>query len=106
MRTQPAPRSWSTGWGTPGGRRWVLGPPLPQAGDLPSPRYGLRGATLGGIFHVTGGYSAGAWQNPEMTEVLAWNFEAEAWAPVGNMTTGGRTCSTLTSWPQGDSTTR
>ena len=30
-----------------------------STGNLPSPRYGLRGASVGGVFHVTGGRAGG-----------------------------------------------
>jgi len=53
---------------------------------LPSGRYGLRGVALASLFHVTGGYSPGVWQNPEMFEVLNWDPVAESWQSAGNLT--------------------
>jgi len=53
---------------------------------LPSGRYGLRGVTFDSLFHVTGGYSPGVWQNPEMFEVLSWDSVAESWQSAGNLT--------------------
>jgi len=53
---------------------------------LPSGRYGLRGVSFANLFHVTGGYSPGVWQNPEMFEVLSWDSVAESWQSAGNLT--------------------
>ena len=56
----------------PGGR-WR------EAGHLPSGRFGLRGASLHGVLHVTGvpgSSSAG---------ILSWDAVSEEWGEVGRM---------------------
>lgn len=55
-----------------------------EVGLLPSPRDSLRGATLAGIFHVTGGF--GPFIKPEaMDEILAWDSVSETWAVAGQL---------------------
>jgi len=65
---------------------YVKGDEWKETSPLPSGRYGLRGITFDSLFHVTGGYSPGVWQNPEMFEVLNWDPVAELWQPAGNLT--------------------
>ena len=51
-----------------------------ETSPLPSSRTGLRGARVGEILHVSGGY-------PDMVtdEVLAWDAVAETWGLAGKM---------------------
>jgi len=53
-----------------------------EVGMLPSPRYGLRGATLDKVLYVTGGDGGSA---KDTDEVLAWDTVAEAWAVAGHL---------------------
>jgi hypothetical protein len=58
---------------------------------LPSPLWGLRGATIAGAFHVTGGWVAqtgdegGSWVDTD--EILAWDPVTETWSVAGVMST-------------------
>ena len=52
-----------------------------EAGDLPSGRFGLRGASLHGVLHVTGGYTGSA----DTSEILSWDPVSEEWAVAGSM---------------------
>jgi len=54
------------------------------AGALPSPRRGVRGASLGGIFHVTGGYYKDHLKDP-LLDILAWDPNMESWSLASNM---------------------
>ena len=47
-------------------------------GALPSPRGRVWGATLGGVFHVTGGYST-----PH--SILSYHPETRAWGEAGTL---------------------
>ena len=54
-----------------------------EVGQLPSPRDSLRGASIGGVFHVTGGhyYATG-----DIGEVLVFDPESKTWAVAGELT--------------------
>ena len=52
-----------------------------ESAALPSPRYGLRGAFLAGVFHVTGGFGCAY----VCDEVLAWDPVAESWSQMGKL---------------------
>jgi len=54
-----------------------------EGGPLPTGRNGLRGATIGGVFHVCGGYS----KNLDLTDILSWDSVTESWTMVGEMRT-------------------
>jgi hypothetical protein len=54
-----------------------------EAGPLPSVRPGLLGATLAGVFHVTGGWDV----NNYLDEILAWDPVAETWSLAGHLAT-------------------
>ena len=62
----------------PDGQAWR------EVGPLPSPRYGLRGASLAGVFHVTGGYNYIGMDN-YLDQVLAWDPVAETWSEAGRL---------------------
>ena len=56
-----------------------------QVRPLPTPLWGMRGASLAGVFHITGGWMAAAdghWINTD--EILAWN--ERRWQVAGSMT--------------------
>ena len=51
----------------------------------PTPLWGMRGASLAGVFHITGGWMAAAdghWIDTD--EILAWN--ERRWQVAGSMT--------------------
>lgn len=50
-----------------------------EAGRLPSPRYGLAGAHLNGVFHVSGGRNS----STKFSDILAWDPVAEQWSESG-----------------------
>ena len=52
-----------------------------EAGQLPSPRDGTRGARLGEVFHVTGGYSG----HGHMEDILSWSSDSESWTWAGSL---------------------
>ena len=55
-----------------------------RVGALPAARSGLRGASMAGVFYVSGGeYYDGGWQYS--SEILAWNPGTEAWTQAGSM---------------------
>ena len=78
---------------------YPMGEAWREVGHLPSPRYGLRGATLAGNFignfYVTGGTNGNHihnytfTKNPEdfdhLDDVLAWDPVGETWAEVGQL---------------------
>ena len=76
----------------PDGQAWR------EVGPLPSPRYDLRGASLAGVLHVTGGIDQGNnFYNFTFTTnqgenifsaVLAWDPVAETWSEVGKLDPG------------------
>jgi hypothetical protein len=51
-----------------------------EAGPLPSARWGLRGASLASMFHVSGGYS-------HLDEILAWDPVSKTWSLAGHLAT-------------------
>ena len=53
-----------------------------EVGPLPSPRIGLAGATVGGVFHVTGGCESD--DCSYIDEVLAWDAVSEIWSLAGH----------------------
>ena len=53
-----------------------------EAGQLPSPRRGLRAARLGQVVHVTGGHDGHGY----MDSVLSWSPDTESWAVTGVLT--------------------
>ena len=55
-----------------------------EAGPLPSPRTGVRGASLQGVLHVSGGYDDND-DNEFLDEIVAWDPVTETWAVVGQM---------------------
>ena len=55
------------------------------AGELPSPRWGLRSAVLGGVIHVSGGQQGEGGDLTASSEVLSWNSTTEAWDLAGRM---------------------
>ena len=52
-----------------------------EVGQLPSPRYGLRGASVARVFHVTGGDSASGWKD----DILSWDPFSETWEVAGHL---------------------
>ena len=60
----------------PGGR-WR------EAGHLPSGRFGLRGASLHGVLHVTGGVVEDTLTRSG--EILSWDAVSEEWGEAGRM---------------------
>ena len=74
----------------PDGQAWR------EVGPLPSPRQGLRGASLDGILHVTGGWDGNNIHNFTFTtnpgdyldSVLVWDPVAETWSQVGRLDQG------------------
>ena len=54
------------------------------AGQLPSPRLGLRGVTLGQGLYVTGGFSGSSYYD----SIVSWSGTSETWALAGNLTVG------------------
>ena len=50
-----------------------------EAGQLPSPRDGLRAARLGRLVHVSGGWDGNSYLN----SILAWSPDTEAWSQAG-----------------------
>jgi hypothetical protein len=65
------------------GAHWVL-----RAGLLPSPRRGLRGATLGNVFYVSGGVDGST--GKDLDAVLGWTEASNEWTPAGTMATARR----------------
>ena len=54
-----------------------------EAGHLPSGRFGLRGASLHGVLHVTGG---DMWDTLTSSgEILSWDAVSEEWGEAGRM---------------------
>ena len=62
----------------PGGR-WR------EVADLPSTTWGLRGVSLQGVLHVTGGDTTDGGTGGESPDILAWDPVAEEWALAGQM---------------------
>jgi len=54
-----------------------------EAGLLPSPRYGLAGANLEEVFHISGGRNSSA----KFTDILAWDPVSEQWSLAGQLST-------------------
>ena len=52
-----------------------------EAGQLPSPRYGLRAERLGLVVHVLGGSD-----DRYMDSILSWSPDTESWAQAGVLT--------------------
>ena len=53
-----------------------------ESGELPSPRFGLRAATIDNVIFVTGGQDDN--QNPS-TAILSWDPPSESWKPAGDL---------------------
>ena len=51
-----------------------------QTSPLPESRWGVRGASLGAVFHVLGGQ-----RGTLLTSVLAWDPVEETWQEVGEL---------------------
>merc|ERR1719323_463606 len=71
-----------------GGRREV--PSMMQWKEvtpMPSPKNGLRGASIGGIFHVVGGNSDYSMQDFSK-EIIAWDPVLESWKVAGHLNVG------------------
>jgi hypothetical protein len=60
------------------GAQWIL-----RAGRLPSGRDGLRGATLGNTFYVSGGNDGSS----TLDTVLGWTEANDEWTQAGTMAT-------------------
>ena len=56
------------------GGQWRQTSPLPEA------RWGIRGASLGAVFHIIGGQ-----RGTLLTSVLAWEPVEETWKKVGDL---------------------
>ena len=56
------------------GGQWRQTSPLPEA------RWGIRGASLGAVFHIIGGQ-----RGTLLTSVLAWEPVEETWQKVGEL---------------------
>ena len=56
------------------GGQWRQTSPLPEA------RWGVRGASLGAVFHIIGGQ-----RGTLLTSVLAWEPVEETWKKVGDL---------------------
>ena len=54
-----------------------------EVGLLPSPRMGLKGATVDGTFYVSGGMR---WDASHTNEVFSYDPVWESWAPAGQLT--------------------
>ena len=53
-----------------------------EGGQLPSPREGLRAASVGHILFVTGGEDE---DYNELTSILSWDPVAESWQAAGDL---------------------
>ena len=53
-----------------------------EAGQLPSPRSGLRAAKLGQVVHVSGGRDDGSF----LDSILSWDPDTESWSQAGVLT--------------------
>ena len=51
-----------------------------QTSPLPESRWGVRGASLGAVFHILGGQ-----RGTLLTSVLAWDPVEETWQEVGEL---------------------
>merc|ERR1712004_227358 len=56
-----------------------------KVGHMPLALSGLKGATLGNVFHVVGGY----FDHQYYDEVLAWDPVADSWLEVGGVSSKG-----------------
>ena len=52
-----------------------------EGGELPSPRSGLRAASINDVLFVSGGY----YGNNYLTSILSWDPVAESWQPAGEL---------------------
>ena len=52
-----------------------------EGGQLPSPRGGLRAASVDGVLYVTGGYDG----DNRLTSILSWDPVAESWQQAGEL---------------------
>merc|ERR1719283_375657 len=48
---------------------------------LPSSRWGIRGARVGSVFHICGGFDGSRYQG----EILAWEPLTQSWSVVGSL---------------------
>jgi hypothetical protein len=55
-----------------------------EAAPLPTGRWGLRGASLASVFHVSGGKDSGF---NYLDEILAWDPVSETWSLAGHLAT-------------------
>ena len=55
-----------------------------DSGNLPTPRYYLRAATVDNIIYVTGGRDYGN----TFTAILSWDPSTESWQEAGNLKVG------------------
>ena len=56
----------------------------PTGVELPTPRVGLRAATIDKVLFVTGGYG----NSNDLAEILSWDPLQESWEPVGDLKLG------------------
>ena len=56
-----------------------------ESGQLPTPRAGLRAATVDNVIFVTGGVDD---NSNELTEILSRDPLQESWQPAGNLVRG------------------
>ena len=54
-----------------------------KAGQLPSPRQGLRAARLGQVVHLTGGSDD---VDSYLDSILSWSPDTESWSQAGVLT--------------------
>ena len=53
-----------------------------ESGELPSPRFGLRAATIDNVIFVTGGQDD---NQKASTAILSWDPPSESWKPAGDV---------------------
>ena len=51
-----------------------------EGGELPSPRSGLRAASINDVLYVSGGYDGNY-----LTSILSWDPVGESWQPAGEL---------------------
>ena len=56
-----------------------------DSGNLPTPRYFLRAATVDNIILVSGGYND---HGNTLTAILSWDPSTESWQEAGNLAVG------------------
>ena len=55
-----------------------------EGGELPTPRSGLRASVVNNILYVSGG----VYDQVQLTSVLLWNQDGQAWQEAGQLVVG------------------